>query len=40
MQEQIPYESAKAMYLVDNIDKYHLERIEEKWFYFYYDYDF
>ena len=27
-------------YLVDNIDKYHLERIEEKWFYFYYDYDF
>lgn len=27
-------------YLVDNGDEYHLERIEENWFYFYYEYDF
>lgn len=27
-------------HLVDNRDQYHLERIEENWFYFYYEYDF
>ncbi len=27
-------------YSVGNTDKYYLERIEQNWFYFYYDYDF
>lgn len=27
-------------YSVGNTDKYYLERIEENWFYFYYEYDF
>ena len=27
-------------YSVGNADKYYLERIEQNWFYFYYDYDF